>query len=255
MRRSIVYLDYESTPILAWGWDFHNFIPFHIVQDVRIMSVAWSYEGEDEVYYMDITEFPGYRPGLRNVNDKPLIKAFLPVLESAEAIIAHNGSNFDFKLFKTRMIAHGFKTYRPVKELDTKMWARRFRFTNNRLDTIARQLGLKRKMETRKNLHYECIEEGNKDAWEENKEYNKMDVEVLKEVAHVLAPYQITGLVNSNVLNETVMHCKNPLCGSPNLKLNGPRAVLGGHKVEYKCKECGHYARGPLIRDTNVLIR
>ena len=254
MRRPLLYLDYETTPIVAWAWQFHDAELFHVMRDVQIMSVAWSWEGESEIYYMDLTEFK-HKQGIFNVDDKELVKAFLPILDKAEAIIAHNGKGFDFKVFRGRLAIHGFPPHRNIKELDTKIWGRRFRFTNNRLDTIARQLGSSRKLATRKNLHYDCLEVNDPSAWRENKKYNKQDVAVLKEVAHKLAPFIISGIPNANDIYGTSMNCKNPLCGSASLKENGVRIVLGGHKVEYRCKDCGHYARGPLIRDTVVLVK
>jgi len=252
--RKLLYLDYESTPIVGWAWQFYDAEIFHVMQDVQIMSVAWGWEGEDEVYYMDLTDFK-HKKGIFGVNDRQLIKAFLPILNQAEAIIAHNGKNFDFKLFRARLIVHGFQPHRNIKELDTKIWGRTAKFTNNKLDTIARQTGVQRKLATRKNLHYDCIELNDPEAWKENREYNIQDVVVLKQVAHKLAPFIVSGIPNANDVYGTTMNCKNPLCNSANLRNNGSRTVVGGHKVEYVCKDCGHYARGPLIRDTNVLIK
>lgn len=252
--RKLLFLDYETTPLVAWAWQFYDAELFHVMQDVQIMSVAWSWDDESEVYYMDLTDFR-HKKGIFGVNDKELVKAFGEVLDKAEGIVAHNGKGFDFKVFRARLIAHGFKPHRNIKELDTKIWGRRFRFTNNKLDTIARQLGLPRKLATRKNLHYDCLELNDPSAWRENKKYNKQDVVVLKEVAQKLAPFIVTGIPNANDIYGTTMNCKNPLCNSANLRNNGSRAVIGGHKVEYHCKDCGHYARGPLIRDTNVLIK
>ncbi len=256
MRKPLLYLDYETTPIVAWAWVFHDAELFHIMQDVKIMSVAWSWEGEDTVYYMDITQFPGHKKGIFNVDDRKLVKEFLTVLDRAEAIIAHNGKSFDFKVFRTRLIVHGFPPHRNIKELDTKIWGRSAKFTNNRLDTIARQTGVSRKISTRKNLHYDCIEMNDPSAWKENKIYNKQDVTVLKEVAHKLAPYIISGIPNANDIYGSSQRCKNPLCHSANLRNNGTRKVIGGQKIEYLCNDCGHYARGPLIKDeTRVLIK
>ena len=246
----ILYLDFETTPIVGWTWRAWEGDMFHIMRDVQIMSVAWSWDDEDEVYCLSLPEFPGYKPGIMNVNDKRLVQAFVPIFDRADAVVAQNGKNFDFKVWRTRLLVHGLSPAPNLVELDTKQWANKFRFSRNSLDNMSRQLGGTRKMKTRKDLHYDCLELNDAEAWKENNEYNKVDVLVLKENAKKMAPHVP---ILSNFHSGVEIACRNPLCGSKFLRRNGIRKVTGGHKVEFICKKCFGYTRGPLVKDSALI--
>lgn len=247
MKPKTLYLDFETSPIIGCTWVVYDAEVFHILKDVNIISVAWSWDDEEEVYCISLPEFKGYKPGWMNVNDKKLVESFIPIFDRAEQIVAHNGKGFDFKLWRTRLIVHGFPPYPDMVEIDTKQWAKRFRFSSNRQDNVLRQLGSEeRKMETDKNLHYYCLEKG--ERWDQMIEYNKQDVRGLKDMAKRMAPF---------VLNHSRVHippvglvCRNSLCGSTNLKrTGGARPVKGGKKNNYLCTDCWTRTPGPIIKE------
>lgn len=235
MRKPILYLDFETSPIVGWTWQVHDAEVFYIEQDLQVISVAWSWEGENTVYALSLPEFKGYKPGIRNIDDKELIKAFAEVVAQADYVMAHNGKNYDFRVLRTRMVVHNLDPLHNVRELDTKQWARKFRFSSNSQNNISRQLGTPMKAETEKHLWETVIETGDPKKWKQMIEYNKQDVRGLKANAHRLAPYLPTLTASKRVV------CRNDFCKSLNLKRDKYWEVAGGWKIQFVCKDCGKY--------------
>ena len=238
----VLLFDFETSPLVGWGWRLYDSPMFHVEQDVMVISVAWTWLDDDEVYAMGIHEFKGYKPGIRNVNDKKLIQEFMKVFERADVVIAQNGFGFDFRLFRTRMLVNGIKPHHEPKELDTKRFAKsKFLFTSNSQDNITRQLGEGRKMKTAKDLHYDVLEVGSAEKWKEMIDYNKQDVVGLKVMAKALAPY-VTIQVNRNVYSGEAMGCPNIFCKGKIMHHRGTRPTLTGIKMLYRCSTCGKSA-------------
>lgn len=256
MSRTL-YFDFETTPVVGWGWQLWNKNGpafFHIMQDVQIMSVAWTWDNDPKIYCMSLPDFKGYKPGIFNVNDKKLVQAFMEIFEKADYVVAQNGFGFDFTLWRTRLMIHKLKPHHEPKELDPKRWASKFKLTSKSQDNISRQLGTTMKMETGKKLHYRCLELGDSRAWKENNDYNKQDVKGLRENAIRMAPY-IPNLPNANVLRGTPMGCTNSFCPDPGrpMKRSKQRPTTTGVKIQYQCPSCGHYATGPAVQAGVVL--
>lgn len=253
-----LYLDFETSPIVGWGWQLWNKSGpafFHIEQDVQIISVAWA-EDDGPVQCVGVDDFKGYRPGIRNLNDKKLVEFFAPKFEKADYVVAHNGNGFDFKLWRTRLIVHGKPPHHEPKALDTKQWANRFMFTSKSQDGISRQLKTPRKVEKSPELHHKCIELGLPRYWKEMKYYNKGDVVGLRENAKRLAPF-VAAAPNANVHHKTRMNCTNLFCKGPRdqMIMRGPRPRSKTGEVQtYQCKSCGKYATGPVIQ-AGVILR
>jgi DNA polymerase elongation subunit (family B) len=239
-RAKILILDFETSP--AKGYFFGSIWETNIIEVIeyeQIISVAWKWYGERRVNVVCQNDFKGYRAGI--LNDKNLIEFFIPIIDSADIVIAHNGDNFDLTVFNTRLLANGFKPVSPNKSFDTKKLAKnKFHFPSNKLDDISDFLGIGRKIpHTGKNLWLGC-EAGNKKEWKLMKKYNKQDVILLNKVTEKLIPFmkQINDFVE---LSESGISCPNPLCHSFNLSKHKKRFVMGGYKQQYQCKDCGSY--------------
>lgn len=252
----ILYLDFETSPIVGWAWRKWEADLFHIEQDVKIITVAWAVN-DGPIYCMGVDDFKGYKPGIRHLDDRKLVEFFASKFADADYVVAQNGKGFDFKLWRTRLLIHGLTPHHEPFELDTKQWAKsRFYFTSNSQDNISRQLGTTPKMETEKHLHLKCIEHGDPKAWKQMKRYNKQDVQGLRDNAKRIAPH-VTNLPNANVLNGTKMGCTNPFCKEPGreMQMRGPRQRSKTGKVQtYQCMACGKYATGP-VKQTGVVLR
>ena len=235
MRKPLLYLDFETSPMLVEVYHFYEPDVIRVREDIKILSVSWSWEGEDEIYHLALPDFKGHKAGLENVDDKKLVKAFSEVMQGAEYVIAHNGMGFDFRVWRMRLLVHGFNPMHNVKEIDTKVWAKKFYFSNNKQDNISRQLGTPAKIEHSKGMHYRCYELNDPEAWAENKEYNNRDVEGLKANAKRMAPYLPTLSASKKVM------CKNELCRSTHLSRDKYWEVAGGWRIQFVCRTCGKY--------------
>ena len=107
----------------------------------RILAAAIQFYGPDKLEVFRADEYPDWKKGLRS-NDKDIVSDILASLETADIIIAHNGTNFDVPFLRTRAIIHGLPVVHPRKIVDPVLLARKtFRFHSNRLDAIAGMLG------------------------------------------------------------------------------------------------------------------
>lgn len=249
MRKPTIYFDFETTPMLVETYSFYDSQVIRIREHIKIMSVSWSWEGEDDIYHLALPDFKGHKAGLQNVNDYKLVKAFSEILMKADSAYAHNGNGFDFKVWRTRLLKHGLDPMHNLKEYDTKKWAKKFYFANNKQDNISDELGTQRKLEHSKNMHYRCYELNDPKAWSENKKYNNWDVKGLKENAHKIAPHVPTLSTTGLIV------CKNPLCESSNLKRDKYWQVMKGWKIQFVCKDCGKYTTAGDTYPEKPLIR
>lgn len=238
MKQPRVYLDFETSPMIVEVYQFYEPQVIRIRKHIEIISVSWSWEGEDEIYHMALPDFKGHKAGLENVNDKNLVKEFRKIMGGAEEVMAHNGQGFDFRVFRTRLLKRNLDPMQNVKELDTKRWAKKFYFANNKQDNISKEIGTPEKIEHSKGMHYRCYELNDPEAWAENKEYNNRDVEGLKANAKRMAPYIPTTTPSKKVI------CKNPICVSTNLKRDKYWEVANGWRIQFVCRTCGKYTTG-----------
>lgn len=235
MRKPLLYLDFETSPMIVEVYQFYEPQVIRIRKHIEIISVSWSWEGEDEIYHMALPDFKGHKAGLENVHDKKLVKAFRKVLQNAEYVIAHNGQGFDFRVFRTRLLKNGLDPLHNLRELDTKRWASKFYFANRKQKNISEEIGTPEKLDHSSGMHYRCYELNDPEAWAENKEYNNRDVEGLKANAKKMAPYIPSFTSSKKVI------CKNELCRSVHLRRDKYWEVASGWKIQFVCKECGKY--------------
>lgn len=218
MTRKRLYFDIETSPNIGifWRSGFNLTItPQDIISERAIICVCWKWEGEDEVHSLTWD---------KNHCDKKLLKKFIKVLNSAEQAIAHNGDRFDLRWLRTRALFHRVGMFPKYDTIDTLKHAKsQFYFNSNKLDYIARFLGVGAKMETGGlDLWKKVCLEGCGDALEKMVEYCKQDVRVLEAVHNELKPY---------------------------LKHQTNYAVLrGGEK--YECPECGKLPHYKSMRTT-----
>ena len=138
----------------------------------------------------------------------------------------------------------------PYRTIDTKKLAKRhFKFDSNKLDDLAKYLGVGSKLRTEKGLWKDCIE-GDERAWKLMKEYNKVDVDLLEKVYRKMRGWDTSNVVNMNFILGTSTHCKK--CGGYHLNKRG----LGydGQTIyqRYQCMNCGNWIRGEKERTDKV---
>lgn len=233
----ILIVDLETAPKLAYVWNFWNTNVGlnQTLSSTYILSYAAKWLGSKDVAYSET----------RDENDEILCDQLATYFDSADMVIAHNGSKFDIPIVRARCILHGIKPWSPIKEIDTlKVAKREFRFDRNSLAYLADYLGVEEKEEHKEfpgfELWSECIK-GNPAAWREMKKYNIQDVETLEQVYLKLRPW-MTNHPNVGVFEEKGRpQC--PKCGSEHIQFRGYTVTNVGKYRKFQCNDCGGWAR------------
>lgn len=175
-------------------------------------------------------------------DDKRIVTSLYNLINQADIIVAYNGRNFDIPYMNQRFLVYGFPPYVPVHVVDPYETAKNvFRFSSNKMDNIATQLGLQNKIKTDFLLWKRCLG-GETEALNEMLTYNKQDVVVLEEIYCRILPWIKNHPNISNYLENKISCVK---CGSENLvKLNRYFFTPSGRYELYRCKSCGAIFRG-----------
>ena len=195
----ILAYDVENLPMITntWGLFGQNISHKNIIEHASIISVAWGFVGETKINLTSIADCKSRLE--RNIyDDYHPVAQFHKVLNSNEefVLLAHNGDQFDTKKLNTAFLRHNLPPVNPRQSIDTLKEARRlFRIDSNRLDYIARFLGVGEKMDTggqdlwNNILQWKYQEYGTKPdkalalkALKHMGEYNKHDIVILKGV-------------------------------------------------------------------------
>ncbi len=252
-KLKILCLDIETAPSI--GAYFQLYREGNIVWNERdwyILSFSVKWLGQKKVHTYALPDFKRYK--IDPEDDFELVAKIAEFIEETDAIVAHNGDQFDMKKIRTRMIVHGMKPLSKVKQIDTKKIAKSvFGFDSNKLDDIARQLGLGRKIEHEGiSLWKKCLQ-GDKKAWKTMKDYNTQDTILQEKVYLELRPW-MTNHPNQNIFTGHTHAC--PVCGENNTQKRGFSISRVGKRQRYQCQEvsCGAWSAGELIKMENKVV-
>lgn len=233
----ILILDIETSPNIAYVWRFfkENVGAKQVLEHTFIMSFAFKWLGDDKTYCFTADEY----------GEINLLKALIEVLDVADIVIAHNGSQFDLPTISGRAMVHGLKPPSPYKVIDTRTVAKyEFNFPSNSLEYLAVVLGVKKKDAHKEfpgfELWAECLK-GNKEAWVELKKYNIEDVLVLEEVYLKMRPYMKRHPNVAIHMEEDRPLC--PKCGSSHIQYRGFTYTNSYKYRKYRCNDCGGWSR------------
>ena len=231
----ILIFDIETAPMKSYIWARWN---QNIHTDDQIISewfmLTWSAKWlfNKTIYSAKLTSKEA-----KNQDDKRITKELWKLLDEADIVIAHNAERFDIPHINARFLINGLMPVSPFKVIDTlKVVKSQFKFSSNRLDSLAKYFGFEGKLSTGFKLWADAIE-GNKDALDEMSLYNDQDVILLEEVYLKLRPW-IKGHPNLALYAESNdIGCG--VCGSKKLTYMDKYYYTQTGKFEtYRC-ECG----------------
>ena len=197
----------------------------------KIICISWGWEGEDKVHNLRWD---------KNMCDKEMLSKFIMELNKADEIVAHNGDRFDIKWIRTRALYHGIPMKNKYRSLDTLKKAKQnFNFPNNKLDTIARFLGVGAKVEHDGMKMWDAVQDGDKYYLDEMVKYCDGDIIVLQDVYFAMQSY-ITHNTHVGASNGNLKaSCAS--CGSEDISLvKNNFTALGTIKREVECNSCGY---------------
>lgn len=228
----ILLLDTETAPNTAhvWGlWQQNVGLP-QILESGYVLCWSAKWLGEPEVLFDSVY---ASKP-------KTMLKKVHKLLDEADAVIHYNGTKFDIPTLNKEFLLYGLKPPAPYKEIDLLKTARKhFKFPSNKLDYVAKALGLKGKT---KHIGHElwvrCMN-NDPEAWKMMEEYNKNDVIILEQVYEKLKPW-IKGHPNHSVFSGELV-CPN--CGSDHYQRRGTVLSTSGLYARFHCQGCGAWFR------------
>ena len=228
----ILFLDTETAPNTAhvWGlWQQNVGLP-QILEAGYVLCWAAKWAGSDEIMFDSIY----------HSTTKRMLKRIHALLDEADVVVHYNGSKFDIPTLNKEFLLYGFKPPAPYKQEDLlKTMRSKFKFPSNKLDYVAKALGLKGKLKhTGHELWINCMKK-DPASWELMEKYNKQDVVILEQVYQQIKPW-VKGHANHSVHSG---HLVCPNCGSGSYQRRGYAVSAAGKYARYQCKDCGAWFR------------
>lgn len=209
-----------------------NIQPSHIVHPTKMMSWGAKWLEEPDV------EWRGLKPDGHN----RMVKRIWKLLDEADCVIHYNGKSFDVPRIQREFLKMGMPPPSPFKQIDLLLTVRKqFRFDSNKLEEVAKQLGIGRKVEHEGfGLWLKCLD-GEMSAWERMKKYNVQDVR-LTEQAYLtkLRPWVVSHPSVAAFRGEDVC----PKCGSADRQRRGKTFLKTASYPRFMCKACKSWYRG-----------
>lgn len=235
----VLLFDVETTPMICYTWGRYNqnIGLKQTIQESYMLCWSASWLHENEIFGDCVTSNEAI-----SGDDSRIVSSLWDAVNSADVVIAYNGIDFDFKIINSRFFLNGLNPPKTFKVIDPCKEARKlFKFSSNKLDALATFLNIPCKMETDFNLWKDCMR-GDEDSLLYMFEYNKKDVNILKEVYIKMLPY-ITNHPNINILTDETDAC--PQCGFKKIeKLHNQFCYTKTNKYQlYRCCNCGKVFR------------
>lgn len=221
----ILFWDTEFTPNRGyfWGlWDQN--IPYSFVDETQRMLCFGT------KWYKKPTKVVDERVGRQEM----LIELRDQLLE-ADLVVSWNGAKYDTRMANREFIRMGLTPPAPYKEVDLmRIVKQRFAFASNKLDSVAQELGVGRKVDTGGFDLWRGVMAGDEKSWNKMRKYQKGDVDLLEKLFEVLKPWI---KMPHPVSDKAGLVCRN--CGGSNLHRRGTAKTLNGEYGRYQCQGCG----------------
>jgi hypothetical protein len=236
----ILMFDLESTPsITATFGRFKVNVGLDAVIEEGgwLLSIAWKFLGEDKVHSAALTPEEAI-----SRDDSRLVAILYELFEEADFVMAHNLLQFDLPLFKTRLIVNFFPPAKTVKPIDTLQIAKKLKFNSNRLNGLAQELGLTKKVENDgMPLWLGCMR-GEQKHLDKMQAYNEGDIVTLEQVYLALRAFDAKSPSQALYHDDDKVRCG--VCGSEDVEHTGHSVYTAASEFkEIKCNSCGKRSR------------
>lgn len=229
-----MFFDVETSYCQGWFWGTSydtKVFKHQILIPSKFICISWKWEGSKKVHNLE------WDKGC----DKKMIFKFLKEISKADTIVAHNGDRFDIPKFKTRCLLLGVDSIPEIKSIDTlKMSRSQFKFESNKLDDIAFDLGIGRKIKTDIQLWHDIIQANCPKAMKKMVRYCNQDVRLLEKVYKRLEGY-VKPKIHKGV-QEGKNKCSCPYCAGTHYHYHKRRvSAKGAVSIQIQCQKCGKY--------------
>lgn len=237
----ILMLDIETAPhrVYTWGLWNQNIAINQIEEAGYTLCWAAKWKGGKGVMFASILG-----------GKDEMLTGIHALLDEADVVIHYNGTRFDLPTLNQEFLINEMAPHAPVIEIDLLKTARqRFRLPSNKLNYVARHLGIEGKtLHKGMELWRECMA-GDAAAWRTMEKYNKQDVHLLEQVYEHFLPW-IVNHPNAGLFdNGAEDHMVCPTCGGGDLQKRGLSYTKTQTYQRYQCQGCGSWTRE---RTTNL---
>jgi len=234
-NRKRLFFDIETSPNIGLFWEAgykKNIDYSNIIKERAIICICYKWEDSKEV---------GYLTWDSKQCDKKMLQKFIEVANSADELVGHNGDKFDLAWIRTRCLFHRIPVFPVYTTIDTlKLSRSKFKFNSNKLDYIAKYLGMGEKIKTEFGLWKAIVLNKDKDAMDKMVKYCQQDVKLLEKVYKELSTHIFAKTHYGVIFGEDRGTC--PECGSDDLWRMSNRVTASGvKKIQFQCKTCHKY--------------
>ena len=242
----VLFLDLEvsASIVAAFSMFKHFSTPDHIIEFPYILTYAcnWLHEDVDQVYCKGLNDYMGFTEDHKD--DFELVSDVWRYLDEADIVVIQN-ANFDAGWMNQRFAYHGLPEPSPYRLVCTlKGFKKAMALPSNSLGYSTKYFNL-----GHNKLHHEGISlwikcmQGDEDAFELMKTYNRGDIPTLRELYLKIRPY-IPNHPNISLYYKGVSEFRCGVCGGTNLRrLEKPAYTNLSAYDSYRCDDCGTVRR------------
>lgn len=233
----ILGIDIETAPNTAhiWGLFNQNIGINQIQQTGRVMCWAAKWYGQRPV------EFRSENEDVEDAHRQMIVRAH-ELLDEADAVLSYNGKRFDMPTLNREFLKYGMPPPSPYHHIDLLLVAKKqFRFVSNKMDNLARELGIRGKVRHQGHEMWTRCMAGDQKAWSVMERYNKQDVRMMEQLYNAMLPWIVTHPNYGMYTDSTRPVCTN--CGSHKLQSRGHARTRTQKYRRYQCSDCGTWNR------------
>jgi len=235
----IFTLDIETSPHLSFHWRRwqENIPAANTIEESQVLCWAGKWYGKKGLEFA--SEWDDGFEGM--------MEHLWYCLDEADVVVGFNSNKFDIKRINAEFLRLGWEAPSPYQKVDLLLQAKKhFAFSSNRLKDLLKELGLTPKLEDNANMRLwmDVVFSKLKGAQKRMAAYCKQDVKSTEEFYEYLLgwidPHPNCGLFVNDAKGKLI--CPN--CGSHRVKKHKLRYTKVNAYQQYKCGDCGKYARG-----------
>jgi DNA polymerase elongation subunit (family B) len=234
-NRKRLFFDIETSPNIGLFWEAgykKNIDYSNIIKERAIICICYKWEDSKDV---------GYLTWDSKQCDKKMLLKFIEIANSADEMVGHNGDRFDLAWIRTRCLFHRINVFPVYTTIDTlKLSRSKFKFNSNKLDYIAKYLGMGEKIKTEFGLWKAIVLNKDKEAMAKMVKYCQQDVRLLEKVYKELSTHIFAKTHYGVIFGEDRGSC--PECGSDEIiRMVNRVSATGVKKIQFQCRTCHKY--------------
>ena len=235
----ILLLDIETLPreVYEWSPKHGEFTPPHMtIKDWSISCWASKWLFAPEIMGEVVTPKEAIER-----KEGTILGGIWKLMDEADVIVTQNGLKFDIRKLNTKFIIYNYPPPSHYVNVDTLVAAKKFGFSYNSLNELAKEFGIGEKTEMKFDDWRACAN-GDKEALAHKLEYCKRDVAPLLEDVYLkLLPWMQHP--NVGVYGNTEEDVC-PKCESTDLRWDSKYSTPEGLWKGWRCNSCGSIGRG-----------